>query len=262
MTSSIYEVVPKRKTSIIRNTKIILNLPNEHIVTNYDVDQMKVIIFNHINIDNLSPFEIAKKYNIKTKSYHIFISKTLGIKLKSCKDAANNYLQQNKRNITDERKLYNKNCQFNFSPYQEENILGYDLLKDYTFSKPQNKIAGKKYLHRDHMVSISYGYENNISSEIISHPANCHIIFEDENINKGSSCSISLETLLERIDNWNKNTLDKNPYISKTYKMPKIHREKIAKAIIGKRLYNDGFKNFYVNPHQTILPEWKKGRLK
>ncbi len=57
---------------------------------------------------------------------------------------------------------------------------------------------------RDHLLSRRYGFDNNIDPEIISHPANCEIVLNSENIRRARTNDniITLEELLERIENW------------------------------------------------------------
>ena len=99
-------------------------------------------------------------------------------------------------------------------------VIGFDidLIFDYTLLITQynyfNDISEliKKYgiysndningVARDHIVSISYGWENNIPSEIISPPANCQIVQQIDNCRKSSGSSISVEELKERIRLW------------------------------------------------------------
>ena len=57
---------------------------------------------------------------------------------------------------------------------------------------------------RDHLLSRRYGFDNNIDPEIISHPANCEIVLHTENVRRARTNDnlITLEELLERIENW------------------------------------------------------------
>jgi len=52
------------------------------------------------------------------------------------------------------------------------------------------------------MVSVDYGWRNNIDPSIISHPANCKLLIHSDNFKKGTDCSISLEELQRRIAEW------------------------------------------------------------
>ena len=71
-----------------------------------------------------------------------------------------------------------------------------------------NKISNKNGCVRDHLLSRRYGFDNNIATWIISHPANCEIVLHSENVRRAwqtSDNQITLEELLERIENWNNN---------------------------------------------------------
>ncbi len=70
-----------------------------------------------------------------------------------------------------------------------------------------NNRTNTKGCVRDHLLSRRYGFENNIPTWIISHPANCEIVLNSENT-KRSNCKdrsdnlITLEELLYRIENY------------------------------------------------------------
>lgn len=53
-------------------------------------------------------------------------------------------------------------------------------------------------------ISINYGYENKIDPLIISHPANCKLMRQQENASKNKKSSISLKQLISDIKIWNK----------------------------------------------------------
>ena len=67
-----------------------------------------------------------------------------------------------------------------------------------------NNLTNTKGCVRDHLLSRRYGFENNIPTWIISHPANCEIVLHSENIRRSSTNDnlITLDELLERIENW------------------------------------------------------------
>lgn len=66
--------------------------------------------------------------------------------------------------------------------------------------QPKN-ISG---VSRDHIISVSYGFANNIDPAIISHPANCRLMLHSDNKIKHSKCSLTVDQLLEKIDIWDK----------------------------------------------------------
>ena len=77
------------------------------------------------------------------------------------------------------------------------------LLKEYgVFNARNNKNTNG--CGRDHLLSRRYGFDNNIATWIISHPANCEIVLNSENIRRANTNDnlITLEELLERIGNW------------------------------------------------------------
>jgi hypothetical protein len=57
---------------------------------------------------------------------------------------------------------------------------------------------------RDHLYSVYDGFKNKIDPKIISHPANCEIKPHKENQHKHSKSSITIEQLLERISDFEK----------------------------------------------------------
>lgn len=101
-------------------------------------------------------------------------------------------------------KLYRPSCEFKFNP--EDYCDWFDCAKIQKHGKysPSNKGNNLKGVSRDHMVSVKYGFENNISSDIIKHPANCNLMEHGENISKHTDCSITIDELLLRIKKFNK----------------------------------------------------------
>ena len=197
-------IYPKNNYAIIKIIKIILNLDENHIVTFSDFYKTKTIIFNHIYLDNMSAMEINRYYNIgyKNSTLGLHIKNTFDIKLRNNTEASILYRKNNNTLKTVDKEIYIEKCKFKFSPWTEYKIEGYDLLKSYEFCKQQNQDKNKSYIHRDHMISIAYGWENNIPSEHISHPANCQIMLAIDNIKKGIKCSLTYDELLIRIQNW------------------------------------------------------------
>lgn len=54
------------------------------------------------------------------------------------------------------------------------------------------------------MISIMYGFKNEIPAEIISHPANCRLMQHKDNVSKYDKCSLTIKELLENIAIWDK----------------------------------------------------------
>jgi hypothetical protein len=92
--------IPKNKHAIIRICKLILNT-NEDITSDH-VEELKLKIEEHLK-EGLSPSDIKKMYNIQYTDFGMFIKKCLGIKIKTLKEAINNFNLKTGRSITDEK---------------------------------------------------------------------------------------------------------------------------------------------------------------
>jgi hypothetical protein len=98
---------------------------------------------------------------------------------------------------------YKSLCEFKFSLNEYPNEFDFKLIETYGWYSPSNsKNPNLNGVSRDHIISIMYGWENNIDPSIISHPANCRLIRQSENASKGKNCGMTLNQLLEKIKNW------------------------------------------------------------
>jgi hypothetical protein len=52
------------------------------------------------------------------------------------------------------------------------------------------------------MYSVSDGFKNGVNPNIIKHPANCEIVKHIDNQKKNSKSNITLNELLEKIEQW------------------------------------------------------------
>lgn len=69
--------------------------------------------------------------------------------------------------------------------------------------KRKGKLKNIAGVSRDHIMSVSYGFSNNIDPKFLAHPANCRIMLHSENKIKHGNCDITLLQLLEKIKLWN-----------------------------------------------------------
>jgi len=92
---------------------------------------------------------------------------------------------------------------FNFDDYKE--FFNMELVKEYGWYSPKNKKNNLNGVSRDHLYSVSDGFKNKIDPEIIKHPANCNLVLHKHNQNKKNKSTITIEDLVERIRNWDKN---------------------------------------------------------
>ena len=106
------------------------------------------------------------------------------------------------------KEKYYANAKFKFNVFNYPEEFDLPLLEKHGwYSCPGKK---RKYdtknitgVSRDHIISVSYGFANNIDPAIISHPANCKIMLHEENKQKHSKCGITIEELLLKISAWN-----------------------------------------------------------
>ena len=98
---------------------------------------------------------------------------------------------------------YRIKCAFNFNIYDYPNEFDLNLIETHGFYRPSNKGNNLNGISRDHRISIRYGFDNLIDPKIISHPANCKLMKQNENSSKKTGCSISLDELEILIEKWN-----------------------------------------------------------
>ena len=156
-------------------------------INNAQINRFKLLVENY----EIKP-NFCKECNIKLQ-YKFRKRKFCSIDCKRTYD---------RKNLTEYQKYY-KDCQFKFGLSEYPNEFDFNLIKEYGWYHAKNHGNNLNGVSRDHMVSIKYGYEHNIDSKIIKHPANCNLLKHNENASKHKSCSITLDELLTRIKMWN-----------------------------------------------------------
>lgn len=114
-----------------------------------------------------------------------------------------------KKTICDECKLkyynyYRPVCEFVFNLNDYPDKFDLTLINKFGFYSPSNKNNNLGGVSRDHMYSVSDGFKNKVSPDIIKHPANCMLIIHTDNQKKKTKSIITLEELKQRIKNWDK----------------------------------------------------------
>ena len=146
MTKNIYKIASVQDA--------IYKILNSNNFSESTVLELIGILSNMIS-ENISPNDIKRKYNLSIKNPTDMFKNILGIKIRSQKEYFE-YIRSN-RSISESKTSYWKDCSFKFDVYTYPNIMGFELLSQYTFSSPQTRKPNSVYLHRDHMVSIAYG---------------------------------------------------------------------------------------------------------
>lgn len=101
-----------------------------------------------------------------------------------------------------EKKRYRHKCQFKFSLNDYPDKFDFSIVEKYGWYKAPNRGNNPTGISRDHMISVDYGWKNKIPSKVIAHPANCQLLPHNENFDKREKCSITIEELYNRIENW------------------------------------------------------------
>ena len=122
-------------------------------------------------------------------------------KLKFCSD---NCRVDYRRKDMNAFKIYKAETNFKFNLADYSDSFDFSLIEDYGWYSPSNKKNNLGGVSRDHMLSVKEGFELGIDPKLLSHPANCELMIHNDNISKNKKSSITLEELLERIENFNK----------------------------------------------------------
>lgn len=224
MTKDIY--VPLNKHACIKFCRSFLKKEDDYLITFEDYYEVKNSLQNLID-SGMSPNDIKNKFNLTYTDFGMFLKKSFGVVLRDTKSAVINYYRNVGKLITEDKKLYYKQCKFNFDPFRYDFIPGFNLLKEFGVYHPINNPNG---VCRDHMLSKAFGFTNQVDPKIISHPANCQYLLNIDNIKKNSSSSISLEDLIERIDKWDSQQLSELNFKIIVTEKSVEHRNKLSIA--------------------------------
>jgi hypothetical protein len=98
--------------------------------------------------------------------------------------------------------LYRQKCSFDFKVEDYPEKFDLSLIQKYGWYSPSNKRNNLNGISKDHKISVREGFEKNIDSSIIKHPANCKLLTHKENQQKYKNSSITIEELMEKINSW------------------------------------------------------------
>lgn len=244
------KLVPKNKHAIIRITKLVLAIDTE--ITEDDVSQVKMIFQNHLD-SGMSPNDIKKQYSIEYSDFGMFLKKCLNLTLLNTKDAVNNFYKKAGRSVTDEKAVYYKKCSFSFDPYSMPDIPGYEKLLALGIYHPLHNPTG---VCRDHIVSVAYGWRNNIPPELISHPCNCQFLTNAENIAKNDKSFLTIDELRTRIENMSMSPIsNKAIHLTKTEE----HKAKIGASNSKYMRITNGSHNLRILKTDPIPNGYRRG---
>ena len=147
-------------------------------------------------------WQISKGTNqfIKAKNAGLAMPITSIETRKKLSDSAKKRYKKTSANSLKEFRLL---CAFKFNVYDYPDEFPIDLINEYGWYSASNRGGNLNGVSRDHMISVKYAYDNAIDHNLISHPANCKLMIHNENVSKYSKCSISVEELIQKINEWN-----------------------------------------------------------
>lgn len=115
---------------------------------------------------------------------------------------SNTHRAVEKRKNRSNFKNYRADCKFKFNLKDYPNEFEFSLIESYGWYKPKNRGNNLNGVSRDHIVSVKYGFENNIDPSIISHPANCQLMIHNDNVSKYTKNDLTIAQLLQKIKEW------------------------------------------------------------
>ena len=197
------------KFKIISACRNALNKPFEDgSITVEEYNQVRKECIRLMYEDNLNPRQVCSEYLKLDKSYHQFLSLSMGIQLKNLSDSQKAYYHRiGTYDNMDEKAKYYLECKFTFSDDLLPYLPGFESLVKLGWYNSRSNLQG---VAKDHMVSRNYGWTHSIDPYLISHPANCTILPQVENEQKSSKCSITVNELLERVEWFNETLLSKS----------------------------------------------------
>ena len=106
------------------------------------------------------------------------------------------YFAKNKDNF----ELYRFLTKFKFNLNEYKTEFDFSLIEKYGWYKAKNNGDNVDGVSRDHNFSVGEGFRRLINPLLLAHPANCELVLNRKNQSKNDNCSISLEYLLEKIE--------------------------------------------------------------
>lgn len=159
--------------------------------------------------EGMSLRDLKQKYKMSFKT--LFKAKNMGLFVtRNLKAAAKIALNKKPRDYSKYRnnrtalENYRADCTFKFNLLDYPDEFDFSLIESYGWYKPKNRGDNLTGVSRDHMISVRYGFDNNLPSHHLAHPANCVLMKHGENVSKGKKITLSYDDLLKRIEAWDK----------------------------------------------------------
>ena len=112
------------------------------------------------------------------------------------------------------KEQYYIDSRFKFNVYNYPNDFDLELIKLHGWytcpgKKRKHEVKNVNGVSREHMISVGFGFTNNIDPKIISHPANCRLMLHSENKIKHTNCCMTINELIVKIDEWEQEHIER-----------------------------------------------------
>lgn len=105
-------------------------------------------------------------------------------------------------NLTN-KKAYWGLCKFTFNLSLYPKYFDMQLIIRYGMYSASNRGNNLNGVSRDHLFSVKQGFVLGVDPYYISHPANCKLVLHKTNQKKNDKCSISIQELIKRVEQFN-----------------------------------------------------------
>jgi hypothetical protein len=144
----------------------------------------------------------SKNRDLTTKYCMICDKEIIGGKRKTCSNLCYKELRRSLGKQKTEIQQYRSLCSFTFNVYEYPEEFDLYLIEEFGWYKAKNKGNNLNGISRDHIISVRYGFDNNMDPFLLSHPANCKLMRHRDNFSKFTDCGMSIEQLKEKISIW------------------------------------------------------------
>lgn len=156
--------------------------------------------YNH----NLKPKKPKKSRSIKNLYCEITFHVCNITGLIYCSRNGDGKIRRKSPYTTTKKEKYYNDCKFKFNVYNYPKWFDLHLLENHGWYtcpgiKRKNEPKNITGISRDHIFPISLAFNIGIDPKIISHPANCNLITQLQNVSKGSKKIITINELMDNI---------------------------------------------------------------
>ena len=92
--------------------------------------------------------------------------------------------------------LYRRLTKFEFGIPSYPKYFDASLIEQHGWYKAKNHGDNPNGVSRDHIISVVWGYKNDVNPYLLSHPANCQLMVQRKNVSKGCRESIVVDDLM------------------------------------------------------------------